>query len=236
MNTLNFFLTLDDDASRHRRQDRAAATPTSTAAARTPTPIRPTTRSSTRSSRASVTSCSRPLPGSMRTSSASTSSRTRLTSTRSRTSSPGLNEMDGVGPYAAIDTGPIGTDAIKVGLIYNPDVGHAGRRQFQILSSADDPRFVDTREPAGARPDIRRDRDGARFTVVVNHLKSKGDSGLAAPRRTRASWHRRRSRQRCPRCDGSMGSCNGTRLAPWPRRRSSTGSRRIRRGVAIPTS
>ena len=89
----------------------------------------------------------------------------------------GLNEMDGVGPYATIDTGPIGTDAIKVGLIYNPDaVVPVG--PFQILSSADDPRFIDMKSRPALAQTFEEIATGARFTVVVNHLKSKGSDCL----------------------------------------------------------
>jgi predicted extracellular nuclease len=86
----------------------------------------------------------------------------------------GLNEALGAGTYAYIDTGTIGTDAIKVAIIYKPaaatPVGaHA------ILDSTVDPRFVDTR----SRPALAQTFDvagGGRFTVVVNHLKSKGSA------------------------------------------------------------
>jgi predicted extracellular nuclease len=86
----------------------------------------------------------------------------------------GLNDALGAGTYAYIDTGTIGTDAIKVALIYKPaaatPVGaHA------ILDSSVDPRFIDTR----SRPALAQTFDlasGGRFTVVVNHLKSKGSA------------------------------------------------------------
>ncbi len=69
----------------------------------------------------------------------------------------GLNELEnstGVEPladivaglpgYAYIDTGVIGTDAIRVGMIYRPaKVTPVGA--FQILDSSDDPRFIDTK-------------------------------------------------------------------------------------------
>ncbi len=99
----------------------------------------------------------------------------------------GLNELEnttGVEPladivaglpgYAYIDTGTIGTDAIKVGLIYRPArVSPVGA--FQILNSTVDPRFIDTKSrPALAQ--TFQDTNGARFTVVVNHLKSKGSA------------------------------------------------------------
>ena len=89
----------------------------------------------------------------------------------------GLNDMDGVGPYAAIDTGTIGTDAIKVGLIYNPDVV-VPVGSFQVLSSADDPRFIDTKSRPALAQTFEEIATGARFTVVVNHLKSKGSDCL----------------------------------------------------------
>jgi len=91
----------------------------------------------------------------------------------------GLNEALGAGTYAYIDTGTIGTDAIKVALIYKPaaatPVGaHA------ILDSTVDPRFIDTR----SRPALAQTfalASGGRFTVVVNHLKSKGSACAGDP-------------------------------------------------------
>ena len=40
----------------------------------------------------------------------------------------GLNDLYGYEAYAYIDTGVIGTDAIRVGMIYQPALGHPGRR------------------------------------------------------------------------------------------------------------
>ena len=90
----------------------------------------------------------------------------------------GLDALLGSGAYASIDTGTIGTDAIRVGLIYKPDVvTPAGG--FELLTTADDPRFIDRLN----RPALAQTFDvvgtGARFTVVVNHFKSKG-SGCGA--------------------------------------------------------
>ena len=57
---------------------------------------------------------------------------------------PGANGVLGVGTYAAIETGVLGTDAIRVGLIYKPaKVTPIG--PFKVLTSAVDPRFIDTR-------------------------------------------------------------------------------------------
>lgn len=84
----------------------------------------------------------------------------------------GLNAMLGAGTYDYIDTGVIGTDAIRVGLIYKPaKVTPVGA--FKTLTTTVDPRFLDTKN----RPTLAQtfvDTTGAHFTVAVNHLKSKG--------------------------------------------------------------
>ena len=86
---------------------------------------------------------------------------------------PGLNGMLGAGTYTAINTGVIGTDAIRVGLIYKPSkVVPVGG--FQILDSSDDPRFIDTKSRPVLAQTFEELATGARFTVAVNHLKSKG--------------------------------------------------------------
>ena len=89
----------------------------------------------------------------------------------------GLNAASGATTYAFIDPGvpQIGTDEIAVGLIYKPatvvPVGSAA-----ILNSMFDPGFIDTlNRPALAQTFVER-ATGERFTVVVNHLKSKGSS------------------------------------------------------------
>jgi predicted extracellular nuclease len=105
-----------------------------------------------------------------------------------------VNGVDGAGTWAYIDTGTIGTDAIKIGIIYKPAaVTPVGAHA--ILTSAVDPRFIDTR----SRPALAQTFDqlgGGRFTMVVNHLKSKGSGCGAGDDAT----------------DGS-GNCNGTRTA-----------------------
>ena len=85
-----------------------------------------------------------------------------------------LNAATAAGTYAAIDTGTIGTDAIKVALIYTPAaVTPVGA--YAILDSSVDERFDDElNRPALAQS--FEDAEGARFTVVVNHLKSKGSA------------------------------------------------------------
>jgi predicted extracellular nuclease len=85
----------------------------------------------------------------------------------------GLNTALGAGTYAYINTGTIGTDAIKVGLIYKPAaVTPVG--SYQILDSTDDPRFLDTKSRPVLAQTFQEIATGAKFTVAVNHLKSKG--------------------------------------------------------------
>ena len=87
----------------------------------------------------------------------------------------------GLPGYAYIDTGVTGTDAIRVGIIYKTstvtpvgDVAVLDTQAFVNPRNAD----VDRNRPAVAQTfeDLTK---GGRFTVVVNHLKSKG-SGCGA--------------------------------------------------------
>ncbi len=100
----------------------------------------------------------------------------------------GLNEIEntpGVEPladivaglpgYAYIDTGVIGSDAIRVGLIYRTaSVAPIGG--FKILDSTVDPRFIDTKNRPTLAQTFQDLSTGGRFTVAVNHLKSKGST------------------------------------------------------------
>ncbi|MFP3915375.1 MAG: ExeM/NucH family extracellular endonuclease [Actinomycetota bacterium] len=85
----------------------------------------------------------------------------------------GLNDDLGDGTYDYIETGAIGSDAIRQALIYQPDsVEPVG--DFAILDSSVDDRFDDDRNrPVLAQTFLDRE-DGGVFTVAVNHLKSKG--------------------------------------------------------------
>ena len=84
----------------------------------------------------------------------------------------GLNAVMGVGTYDFIDTGTIGTDAIKVALIYKPaNVTPVGT--YAILDQSVDATFNDGKN----RPVLAQtfmDNAGEKLTVAVNHLKSKG--------------------------------------------------------------
>jgi hypothetical protein len=107
----------------------------------------------------------------------------------------GLNTILGAGLYTYINTGVIGTDAIKVGLIYKPGlVTPVGN--FKLLTNDVDPRFLDNYNRPSLAQTFIENTTGERFTVVVNHLKSKGST-----------------------CDGDpdigdgQGNCNLTRYA-----------------------
>jgi hypothetical protein len=107
----------------------------------------------------------------------------------------GLNAM-GEGPYSFVDTGTIGTDAIRVGIIYKTtSVTPLG--DYAILDSSVDPAFIDTlNRPVLAQSFV--DSDGGVFTVAVNHLKSKGSDCNAVGD---------------PDLGDGQGNCNQTRLA-----------------------
>ncbi len=90
----------------------------------------------------------------------------------------GLNGILGGGTFDYIDTGVIGPDTIRVGMIYRPaKVSPVG--SWQILTSAIDPRFNENRSRPALAQTFSEVGTGERFTVVVNHLKSKG-SGCGA--------------------------------------------------------
>lgn len=114
-----------------------------------------------------------------------------------------LNAATAPGTYAYVDTGVIGTDAIKVALIYKAAAA-APLGDWKILTAAIDPRFDDTRSRPALAQTFRHLGSGEAFTVVVNHLKSKGSACAGDP----------------DTGDGS-GNCNVTRtvaaaaLADW---------------------
>ena len=84
----------------------------------------------------------------------------------------GLNSVAGAGTYAFLDTGTIGTDAIKVGLIYKP-ASASPTGSFAILDSSVDPLFIDDKNrPALAQTFTTT--SGEVLTIAVNHFKSKG--------------------------------------------------------------
>jgi uncharacterized protein len=112
-----------------------------------------------------------------------------------RTLVDALNDAYGTEVYDFVDTGVIGTDAIKMAYIYKPaNVEATG--DYAILDSAVDPRFDDTRNRPVLAQTFTELRTNEAVTVAVNHLKSKG-SGCGGP----------------PDDDPRQGNCNGTRTA-----------------------
>jgi predicted extracellular nuclease len=85
----------------------------------------------------------------------------------------GLNDANGAGTYDHVATGVIGTDVIKVALIYQPATvslqgGHA------ILDSTVDPLFNDAKNRPVLAQTFVETATGGVLTVAVNHFKSKG--------------------------------------------------------------
>jgi len=111
----------------------------------------------------------------------------------------------GAKDYAFIDTGTIGDDAIKVGLLYRSDtVSPDGG--FAILDDAVDRRYNDARNRPVLAQTFTERATRARLTVAVAHLKSKGSDCDAEDDPDRG--------------DG-QGNCSGTRtqaariIADW---------------------
>jgi predicted extracellular nuclease len=89
----------------------------------------------------------------------------------------GLNEATAPGTYAYLPTGPIGTDAIRVGIIYKPAaVTPVGARA--VLNSSVDPDFDDTKNRPALAQTFRENGTNDVLTIAVNHLKSKGSDCL----------------------------------------------------------
>ena len=106
-----------------------------------------------------------------------------------------LNAEIGADTYDFVETGAIGTDAIRMAFIYKPaTVTPVG--DFAILDSSVDPRFDDERNRPVLAQAFEENGTSAVFTMAVNHLKSKGSDcgGL-------------------PDDDPVQGNCNGTRTA-----------------------
>ncbi len=109
----------------------------------------------------------------------------------------GLNAKYGSEVYGYVATGAIGTDAIKVALLYKLDtVTPVG--DFAILDTSVDPRFLDDYNRPALAQTFMDNMVGESITVAVNHLKSKGSSCSAIGD---------------PDLGDGQGNCNLTRLA-----------------------
>jgi predicted extracellular nuclease len=87
----------------------------------------------------------------------------------------GLNAATAPGTYAFINTGVVGTDEIRVAIIYKPaTVTPVG--SYAILNTSVNPLFIDTRNRPALAQTFSQISTNSKFTVVVNHLKSKGSA------------------------------------------------------------
>lgn len=87
----------------------------------------------------------------------------------------GLNEVAGEEAYAFIDTGTIGADVIKVGVIYKPaKVEPVGSHAILDHRAG----FDDAHNRPPLAMSFREHASGERFTIVVNHFKSKRAADL----------------------------------------------------------
>ncbi|MFC5380774.1 ExeM/NucH family extracellular endonuclease [Aquipuribacter nitratireducens] len=84
-----------------------------------------------------------------------------------------LNAATAPGTFDYVDTGFIGTDAIKQAFVYNTTtVAPVG--DFDLLTQEDDERFRDDRNRPALIQTFEEVATGEVVTVAVNHLKSKG--------------------------------------------------------------
>ncbi|MEN8238984.1 MAG: ExeM/NucH family extracellular endonuclease [Actinomycetota bacterium] len=87
----------------------------------------------------------------------------------------GINDVLGAGTYAAVETGAVGDDVIKVAFIYKPaSVSLNGA--YAVLDSSVDPTFNDDKNRAVLAQTFTQLSNGEGVTVAVNHLKSKGSN------------------------------------------------------------
>jgi len=85
------------------------------------------------------------------------------------------NAISGCGPFNFINTGIIGSDAIKVGLLYKTStVTPAG--SYKLLTTSVDSRFLDDKNRPALAQTFTQTVGGEKLTIAVNHLKSKGSA------------------------------------------------------------
>jgi predicted extracellular nuclease len=85
----------------------------------------------------------------------------------------GLNAIHGPGSWAFVDTGTIGSDAVKVGFVYRTTLV-ATHGAFAVLDDSVDRRAIATKNRPSLAQTFRERATGELVTVVVNHFKSKG--------------------------------------------------------------
>ncbi len=110
-----------------------------------------------------------------------------------KTLTDALNAHLGSEVYRYIATGKIGTDVITTALMYKPaTVEPLGA--FQLMNGAADPAWDDNLHRPGLTQTFGAVETDEKFTVVVNHLKSKGSACATGN-------------------DPQQGNCNGPRTA-----------------------
>lgn len=110
-----------------------------------------------------------------------------------KTLTDALNAHLGSEVYKYIATGKIGTDVITTALMYKPaTVEPIGA--FALMNSAADPAWDDNLHRPGLTQTFGAVQTDEKFTVVVNHLKSKGSACVTGN-------------------DPQQGNCNGPRTA-----------------------
>ncbi len=115
-----------------------------------------------------------------------------------------LNAVSG-NTYAYVDTGTVGTDVISTAFLYKTTTVSLNGDAV-ILDSRVDVRFDETRNRPSIAQSFVQTSNGAVFSVVVNHLKSKGSSCADGGD---------------PNLNDGQGNCNATRtqaavaLADW---------------------
>lgn len=91
-----------------------------------------------------------------------------------------LNAEVGAGTWSYVDTGVVGTDVIRVGMLYDTTaVEEVG--DFAVLDSSVDARFDDGRNRPSIAQTFGEIGTGETFTVVTNHWKSKGSCPSSGP-------------------------------------------------------
>ena len=90
-----------------------------------------------------------------------------------------MNDLTTPGLYNHVPTGVIGSDAIKVGIVYRttnvePLLDEFGKVKFSLLTSAVDPNFDDSLHRPALAVSFRDKHTDGIFTLAINHLKSKG--------------------------------------------------------------
>lgn len=105
--------------------------------------------------------------------------------------------VPGCGPFAFVNASTIGSDAIKVALLYDSSTVSAVGAHA-ILDGSVDPRFIDTRNRPVLAQTFVESATGSKLTVAVAHLKSKGSSCASIGD---------------PDLADGQGNCNKTRLS-----------------------